>query len=170
MALSRHVSRTSLFVFVASILLDRFVALRARPIVTSQSHRSPVIMSIHLCPTAAAANSFTANAPTETTDHDTTPPAHSAAQGSALFPLGQVVATPPLIATLKAKRLSVLPFIWRHQTGDWATMDAEDAAANRAALTNGARIFSSFTCDDVTIWVITEADRSSTCVLLPSCY
>ena len=127
-------------------------------------------MSIHSCPTAAAENSFTANASTETTDHDGTQPERLPARSAPLFPLGQVVATPPLIATLKEKRLSVLPFLWRHQTGNWATMEAEDAAANRAALTNGARIFSSFTCDDITIWVITEADRSSTCVLLPSCY
>ena len=128
-------------------------------------------MSIHSCPTAAAENSFTANASTETTDHDdATQTERLPARSAPLFPLGQVVATPPLIATLKEKRLSVLPFLWRHQTGNWATMEAEDAAANRAALTNGARIFSSFTCDDITIWVITEADRSSTCVLLPSCY
>ena len=127
-------------------------------------------MSIHSCPTAAGTNSLTANAPTETTDQPGIEPARFNAPGAALFALGQVVATPPLIATLKEKRLSVLPFIWRHQSGDWAAMEAEDAAANREALSNGARIFSSFTCHDVTIWVITEADRSSTCVLLPSCY
>ena len=96
-----------------------------------------------------------------------------AAQGSsarALFSLGQVVATPPAIAELKRKKLSVLPFLWRHQTGDWSSMEAEDAATNRRALKNGGRVFSSFESDELTLWVITEADRSSTCVLLPSCY
>ena len=88
----------------------------------------------------------------------------------ALFSLGQVVATPPAMAELKRKKLSVLPFLWRHQTGDWSSMEPEDAATNRRALKNGGRVFSSFESDELTLWVITEADRSSTCVLLPSCY
>ena len=127
-------------------------------------------MSIDSCPTAAGKNSFAANAPTTPANHDASSPTDLTAPSAALFPLGQVVATPPAIAELKRKQLSLLPFLWRHQTGEWNTMDAEDAASNRRAINSGGRVFSSFECRDLTLWVITEADRSSTCVLLPSCY
>ena len=128
-------------------------------------------MSIHSCPPAAGTHPSTATAPTEATDRDVPPsPSSSTAPRGALFSLGQVVATPPAMAELNRKKLSVLPFLWRHQSGDWNAMNSEDAATNRRALTNGDRIFSSFECGDLTLWVITEADRSSTCVLLPSCY
>jgi len=53
-------------------------------------------------------------------------------------------------------------------------MDAEDQAANRLALVTGERIFSAYTVgegeDAVRVWVITEADRSATTVLLPEEY
>ena len=127
-------------------------------------------MSNHSCPTGAGTHSFIATADTETTDRDAVPPSSSTAPRAALFSLGKVVATPPAMTELNRKKLSVLPFLWRHQSGDWNAMNSEDAATNRRALTNGDRIFSSFQCDDLTLWVITEADRSSTCVLLPSCY
>lgn len=89
---------------------------------------------------------------------------------TALFSLGLVVATPPAIAAMQQVGVAATELLRRHQMGDWGALDREDAATNRQAVVTGERVFSSFTCDNVTFWVITEADRSSTCVLLPSCY
>ena len=59
----------------------------------------------------------------------------------------------------------------RHLSGQWGDLDAHDQQANDAALRDGSRLLSAYTLDDGTrIWVLTEADRSSTCVLLPSEY
>ena len=66
--------------------------------------------------------------------------------------------------------------IMRHLSLDWKDMDDEDRAANLAAAMEGeARVFSAYRirakademCD---LWIITEADRSSTTILLPEEY
>ncbi len=50
-------------------------------------------------------------------------------------------------------------------------MDAHDRKANDAALKYGTRLLSSYALPSgVKVWIITEADRSSTCVLLPEEY
>ena len=58
--------------------------------------------------------------------------------------------------------------------GDWSELCAEDAAENTLSVARGFRIFSAYAYDegrpDARVWVITEADRSSTCVLLPEDY
>lgn len=61
--------------------------------------------------------------------------------------------------------------IQRHQAGDWGELDARDKAANDLALKNQTRIFSAYRAANGTrFWIITEAGRSSTCVLLPEDY
>ena len=55
-------------------------------------------------------------------------------------------------------------------SGDWSEMDVDDQESNRDAITEGSRIFSAYTVQDVKFWVITEADKSSTTILLPSEY
>lgn len=92
-----------------------------------------------------------------------------------LFPLGQIVATPGAISALvkyAAEGLATgMDLLMRHVTGDWGDMPAEDKLANEEALKSGARIFSGyFIAPDVKIWIITEADRSSTTLLLPEEY
>ena len=88
-----------------------------------------------------------------------------------LFELGQVVATPGSLETLKTAGHTPVEFLSRHVRGDWGDLDSEDKQANEDALKDGGRIFSSYRLADGTVlWVITEADRSSTCVLLPSEY
>tara|TARA_Y100000296_G_scaffold72494_1_gene88942 strand:- start:84 stop:296 length:213 start_codon:yes stop_codon:yes gene_type:complete len=62
------------------------------------------------------------------------------------------------------------PLLDRHRSGDWGDVDAEDGQANDAALKDGSRIFSVYHQHGQKVWVITEADRSSTCVLLPEEY
>ena len=88
-----------------------------------------------------------------------------------LFPLGQVVATPGALADIEANGLQPLDLLTRHYNGDWGTLDAEDKQANDEAVKLGNRILSAYPiASDVTIWIITEADRSSTTILLPSEY
>ena len=62
-------------------------------------------------------------------------------------------------------------FLDRHARGDWGEVDAEDKQANQDALVHGERLLSAYrTSLDVRIWVITEADRSVTTILLPEEY
>jgi hypothetical protein len=59
----------------------------------------------------------------------------------------------------------------RHARGDWGDVDAHDKRANDAAVKQGTRIVSAYVLDDGTrVWIITEADRSSTTILLPEEY
>ena len=88
-----------------------------------------------------------------------------------LFPLGRLVATPGAIEAIAASGEGVEPYIDRHLTGDWSEMDDEDRIANRRSIHDGTRIFSAYKImAGDRIWIITEADRSSTCVLLPEEY
>lgn len=87
------------------------------------------------------------------------------------FPLGQVVATPGALAALHATRESPLPFLKRHAAGDWGEVDKDDAAENEFSLTRQLRLLSAYNLSDGTrIWIITEADRSVTTILLPEEY
>ena len=88
-----------------------------------------------------------------------------------LFPLGKLVATPGAIDLLKRHKLSPFDFISRHWQGDWGDLEIDDCYANDRALREGTRLLSSYRIDaHDKLWVITEADRSSTCILLPSEY
>lgn len=88
-----------------------------------------------------------------------------------LFPLGQLVATPGALKVLEEYGILPLRLIARHSIGDWGDVSPDDAKANAEALRFGARLLSSYQlADDVHIWIITEADRSATTVLLPSEY
>ena len=87
------------------------------------------------------------------------------------FPLGQTVSTPGALEALQDSGQSPADFLNRHSSGDWGELSNNDKQANEDALLHGDRIFSSYhTSKGVKIWVITEADRSSTCILLPEEY
>ena len=91
-----------------------------------------------------------------------------------LFPLGNIVATPKALATLARHGRTPAEFIARHVAGDWSELCPEDAAENVLSVERGFRVFSSYAYDaaqpGAKVWIITEADRSSTCVLLPEDY
>ena len=90
---------------------------------------------------------------------------------NARFPLGRVVATPGALAVLERNQVAPFTFLARHQIGDWGDLDADDRAENEFSLQQGFRLLSAYTLPDGSrIWVITEADRSSTCILLPEEY
>ena len=87
------------------------------------------------------------------------------------FTLGQIVATPAALHAMDESGQTPEYFIDRHMAGDWGEVDADDRRANDEALVNGERLLSAYkTLLGVRLWVITEADRSSTCVLLPEEY
>jgi hypothetical protein len=90
---------------------------------------------------------------------------------SARFSLGQTVATPGALAALTEAGQSPCEFLHRHCSGDWGDVDAEDQQSNEDALLHGERLLSAYrTAKGVKLWVITVADRSSTCILLPDEY
>jgi hypothetical protein len=87
------------------------------------------------------------------------------------FSLGQTVATPGALQALEESGQNPGDFLDRHVQGDWGCLDDEDKQLNDQSLIDGSRILSSYTTLKGTkLWVITEADRSSTCCLLPEEY
>ncbi len=90
---------------------------------------------------------------------------------NALLPLGQIVATPGALAALEEAGQQPTTFLERHESGDWGDCGAEDKQENDLSVRESFRIFSVYhTSNSQKIWIITEADRSSTCVLLPDEY
>lgn len=87
------------------------------------------------------------------------------------FPLGQTVATPGALAGLERANQTPAQFLIRHRSGDWGEVCAEDKNLNDQALVEGERLLSAYrTNQGEKIWVITEADRSVTTLLLPDEY
>ena len=87
------------------------------------------------------------------------------------FALGHVVGTPGAMAALAASGQSPEKFLRRHVRGDWGDVSAADAEANDESLAGGDRLLSSYrTSSGTKIWIITEADRSATTLLLPEEY
>lgn len=85
-----------------------------------------------------------------------------------LFVLGQLVATPGAIAACAEAQSDPLHYLRRHVSGDWGDLGDDDKAANDSALATGARILSAYTlATDERLWIITEADRAYTTLLLP---
>jgi len=107
------------------------------------------------------------------------------------FALGRVVATPGALALLHVTNSNPFALLARHVTGDWGEIDPEDVQTNEDAVVNGFRLLSvyrlplqsapqeggnlarspsRFQSGDDRIWLITEADRSVTTLLLPEEY
>ena len=88
---------------------------------------------------------------------------------TAKFRLGKIVSTPNVLVALSQD--DILKGIQRHQAGDWGDLCKEDRKANDVALVEGSRILSAYQSGNGTkFWIITEADRSVTTVLLPEDY
>ena len=87
----------------------------------------------------------------------------------AKFRLGKIVSTPNALDRLTQE--DVLLAIGRHQAGDWGDVSGVDRAANELALIKGTRLWSVYHAGNgVKFWLITEADRSATSVLMPEDY
>jgi hypothetical protein len=88
-----------------------------------------------------------------------------------LFPLGRVLATPRALAVLEDHGVAPAILLGRHVRGDWGELCDEDVQANLEALRGGLRLLSSYRlAEGVKVWIITEADRSATTLLLPDDY
>jgi hypothetical protein len=83
-------------------------------------------------------------------------------------PLGQLVITAN--AGLRLSTEEVLTALRRHASGDWGDLCPEDAIANDDALHQGGRLLSAYGVGEHRFWIITEADRSVTTILLPEDY
>ncbi len=81
------------------------------------------------------------------------------------FVLGTLVATPGALAACKKANVAASSLVQRHETGDWGSADAE---ANEAGLDGSDMLISIFDVGGVAVWILTEADRSATTILLPS--
>jgi hypothetical protein len=89
-----------------------------------------------------------------------------------LFPAGQIVATPGALALLQQANKTPLEFVSRHLRGDWGDdLCQDDKTENELSLKQGFRLLSSYkVTESEKLWIITEADRSVTTLLLPSEY
>jgi hypothetical protein len=104
-------------------------------------------------------------------------PIHQPLQDRPRFKLGRLVATPGAVDALARAGQSPEEFLARHVRGDWGDVSVSDgrlndeAVAHEGDLDQQSRVLSAYrTTLDERIWVITEADRASSCVLLPSEY
>ena len=87
------------------------------------------------------------------------------------FELGQLITTPGAMRALSRNGTSADQYVKRHQGGDWGDLDSYDVEANECAVTQDLTITSAYPLADGTrLWIITEADRSVTTILLPEEY
>lgn len=87
------------------------------------------------------------------------------------FRLGQIFITPGALEALEASEQQPNEFLNRHARCDWGLVDEDDRRDNDLSLERGFRLLSAYKTDEgERIWIITEADRSSTTILLPSEY
>ena len=89
---------------------------------------------------------------------------------TASLSLGRILATPGALKLLVEAGRHPLEYLARHATGDWGELCAFDRRQNEIALREGYRVFSSYEVPAGRVWVITEADRSITTILLPEEY
>jgi hypothetical protein len=88
------------------------------------------------------------------------------------FRLGRIMITPGALAALEWSGEDAEVYIRRHAVLDPGDLSPQDQAANLEALKDGARILSAFRLADgnTRLWIITEADRSRTTLMLPEEY
>ncbi|WP_126242817.1 hypothetical protein [Burkholderia gladioli] len=91
---------------------------------------------------------------------------------TSLFPLGRSVATPGALDLLDRTGTDATGLLNRHQCGDWGIVCPADAKSNDRAVSEGARILSAYELGArrEQLWIITEADRHVTSLLLPDEY
>ena len=89
---------------------------------------------------------------------------------TAPLPLGRVVATPGALKLIAETGGCPFDLLARHATGDWGDLCAFDRHQNEIAWREGYRVLSSYPVGRECVWIITEADRSVTTILLPEDY
>ena len=108
--------------------------------------------------------------PAEPTEPSTPLPATKSTRPY-LLKLGQIVITPGALAEITDAGQTPFEFLIPHMHGNWGELSNDDKELNDIAVHQGDRILSAYrTSKGVKIWIITECDRSSTCILLPEEY
>ena len=88
---------------------------------------------------------------------------------AAKFPLGRTVVTANAASLLT--QADIVTALTRHTAGDWGDMDESDRQENERALKNGCRLLSAYrSACVIRFWIITEASREVTTILLPEDY
>lgn len=122
--------------------------------------------------TEASAEEDTEDPPIQVPGHEITPWEASTAAEMA-FPVGNLLITRAVQSLIENGALNPIPYLKRHVVGDWGEICSEDWESNQWALENGERLLSCYEINaegESRLWIITEADRSSTTMLLPSEY
>jgi hypothetical protein len=89
----------------------------------------------------------------------------------AAFSLGETFITPGAQEALDIAGETALQFLLRHMSADWGELSEDDIKENELSLQEGFRLLSAYrTVKGQKIWIITEADRTATTILLPSEY
>lgn len=87
------------------------------------------------------------------------------------LPLGRLLATPAAIDAIQSAGLSIFVLVNRHARGDWGDLPESDREQNELSVVAGQRVLSCYALTgDQKVWIITEADRSTTTILLPEEY
>ena len=87
-----------------------------------------------------------------------------------LFPLGRIVMTQGIQSLIELTGFNPVEYVDRHSTGDWGDLSPNDTKENEFSLKKRLRLFSAYKTVHGKVWVITEADRSVTTILLPEEY
>lgn len=103
-------------------------------------------------------------------NHKQEPAQGASSKACGLFELGGVSVTPAAMAVLGEAGVFFMQLVARHVRGDFGNVCRDDAETNRDAIRDGHRILSSYPINAQDVWIITEADRSVTTILLPSDY
>lgn len=87
------------------------------------------------------------------------------------FALGQTFITPGAEEALQIAGQTAIEFLRRHMSCDWGELSQDDVSENEFSLSKGFRLLSNYrTGKGQQLWIISEADRSATTILLPSEY
>ncbi len=90
-----------------------------------------------------------------------------------LFDPGRLMLTQAVQSLMEQQILDITPYLKRHLSGDWGELSNDDWHTNQRALETGERLFAAYDISadaETRLWIITEADRSATTLLLPSDY
>jgi hypothetical protein len=84
-----------------------------------------------------------------------------------IFGLGRIVATPRALHAILASNECLVVFVARHLLGDWGDVLPTESDRNDGAARSGGHLLSEYPLrNGQRIWIVTEADRSQTTVLL----
>jgi len=158
------------------VLTDRFVPVIRAWEMTPDSPRCGQLLTITSTPAASDGEPDAGSTAEDAGPDDAPAPLNRVAERAARpdprrFDVGRVVMTRTVNELVERGEVSPMALLRRHVTGDWGDVPEEDRQSNEQALIHGDRLLSSYRIgESLTVWIITEADRSATTLLLPDDY